>query len=119
MVGEGGVEYRGNSAGGGYAVQGSCVVIVVLWEWELGDDGGHAKRSRGIPSLGSKNDYGDDGMTYDEQGVVVSPGGWSSGYLWAMSNQVLYTAEAGHRSGTGGPPANIWALHRGREDAKN
>ena len=36
-----------------------------------------------------------------------------------MSNQVLYAAEAGHRSGAGGPSAHIVYVHGGREDSGN
>ena len=47
--GEVGDEVRGKGADAGYSVQGSRTVSVVIWEQELGGDGGHAKSTRGIP----------------------------------------------------------------------
>ena len=49
-------------------------------------------------------DYGDDGAAYNNQGVGMSPSGLSTGYHWDMGNQVVYTEEAGHRSGASGLP---------------
>ena len=52
--GECGVKDGGNDAGAGYAVYVSREVVVVIREQELGGDGGNAKSSREISSLGSK-----------------------------------------------------------------
>ena len=58
---EGDVEDRGNGAGAGYYVQGSCAVGVSIQERELGGDGGNAQSDRGLSSLDRNKDYGDDG----------------------------------------------------------
>ena len=63
----------------GYSVQGILAVDDVIWEWELGGDGGHVQIARGIPALGSKKYYGDEGVAYDKRGVGVASGGWSAG----------------------------------------
>ena len=54
--GEGGDEDGGNGAVTGYAVQGSSLVGVVIWERELGGDGGHDKTTTWIPSSGNYKD---------------------------------------------------------------
>ena len=105
--GGGGDEDWGNGAGMGYAVQGSNSVGVVIWEQYLGDDRGHVKSTRGIPSLDSEKYCGDDGAAYDKRRVGVAPSGGSAGECWDMANKVIYPAEAGHCSGEGGLPAHI------------
>ena len=65
-----------------------------------------------ITSLGIKKYYGDDGVAYDEWGVLVAPGGWRYGDRWDMDNQGIYKVEAGHRSVSGGLSTHIWAVHR-------
>ena len=47
--GEGGDEDRGYGTGTGVALQVNCAVGVVIWERDLGGDGGHDKSTRGIP----------------------------------------------------------------------
>ena len=49
------------------------VKLVLLWERELGGDRGHDKITRGIPSLGSEKNCGDDGVVYDEQRLGMAP----------------------------------------------
>ena len=48
--GKGGEEDGVNGAVAGYSVHGSCEVSVIIWEQELGGDGGHAKINTGITS---------------------------------------------------------------------
>ena len=67
--GESGVKDRGNSAVAGGAVYGSCSVVVVIGEWEFGDNGGNTQSDRGISSLGSQKDYGDNSTAYTRQVV--------------------------------------------------
>ena len=50
--GEGGDKYRRNGAGMGDCLQENCAIHVVIWEQELGGDGGHAKITRVILSSG-------------------------------------------------------------------
>ena len=56
----------------GGILQGSLAIGVVIWEKYLGGDGGHAKSTRGIPSLGSYTDFRDDGSSYDKRIVLVA-----------------------------------------------
>ena len=105
--GGGGDEDWGNGAGMGYAVQGSHSVGVVIWEQYLGDDRGHVRSTRGIPSLDSEKYCGDDGAAYDERRLVAAPGGCGAGDCWSMSNQVIYPAEVVHHIGAGGMSAHI------------
>ena len=58
-------------------------------------------------SMVTKKDYGDDGIEYSIWGVGVAPGGGITGYVCAMANKGLYTADAGHCSGAGGLTAHI------------
>ena len=51
-VREAGDEDGVNGAGAGYDVQYSHAVGVIIWERDLGGDGGHNESTRGIPSLG-------------------------------------------------------------------
>ena len=44
--GEGVVKYRGKSAIKGYAIQGSGVVGVSIWDWELVGDRDNAQSAR-------------------------------------------------------------------------
>ena len=69
-----GEKYWGNVAGAGYSVRVSHTVGAVIWDQELGGDGGHAKITRGIPSSGIQKDYGDDGISYTKRRLGVSPG---------------------------------------------
>ena len=63
--GEGGDEDVDNGAGAGDAIKDSRVVGVIIWDQELGGDGGNYKSTGGITSSGSKKDYRDDGAAYN------------------------------------------------------
>ena len=78
---------RGNGAGAEYAVQGSHVVGVIIWEQELGGDRWHSKIAINIPSSGNEKYYGDDGAAYDNKRVWVSPSVWIAGDLWNVVNK--------------------------------
>ena len=97
----------------------SCSHFLIYWSAIWVFTGGRAQSARGIPSSVSNNDYGDDGLAYYNQGVEVPTGGWITRDRWYMENQVVYTAEAGHRIGVDGLLARIWAVHGGRDDARN
>ena len=73
--GEDGEKDKGNVTGEGNVLQGNHVVGVVIWERELGGDGGHAKSNRGIPSSGSQMDFGDDVAAYEDRKMGVALGG--------------------------------------------
>ena len=73
MVG-GGDKDRGNGTGTWDALQGNNSVGVVIWEQELGCDGGHDKINIGITSSGSHTYFGDDGAVDDYQIVGVDLG---------------------------------------------
>ena len=70
-----GEKYWGNVAGAGYSVRVSHTVGAVIWDQELGGDGGYAKITRRIPSSGSGKYFGDDVAVYDKQRVGVDPSG--------------------------------------------
>ena len=59
----------------GYAVHSSFTVGAFIREQEFGGGIGHAKITRGIPSSGSKKDYGDDGTAHDKRRMGVAPSG--------------------------------------------
>ena len=73
--GEGGDEDRGYGTGTGVALQVNCAVGVVIWERDLGGDGGHDKSTRGISSSGIQTDFRDYGRVYDERRMGVALGG--------------------------------------------
>ena len=72
--GQGGDKDGGSGTGSEDNVQGNFVFIVVVWEQELGGDRGHAKITRGLPSLVSQTYCRDDGVAYEDQRVGVDPG---------------------------------------------
>ena len=51
----------------GYAVQVSHEVSVVIWDRELGGDGGNDESTKWIPSFGINKDYRDDRATYNKK----------------------------------------------------
>ena len=63
--GEGDDKEKGNGAGTGDDLQGSRAVGVIIWEQELGGDGGHDKITIRIPSSVIQKDCGDEGAAYD------------------------------------------------------
>ena len=64
-----GEKYGGNVAGAGYSVRFSHAVGAVIWDQELGGDGGYAKITIRVPSSGSRKYFGDDVAVYDKQRV--------------------------------------------------
>ena len=54
---------RRNYACPGIDVQGGGAVGDIVWQKDLGDDGGYTEGPGGVPPLGGATDHGDDGNT--------------------------------------------------------
>ena len=73
--GEDGDKDGSNVIGLGGVYQGNRTVDDVIWERELGDDGGNDESTRGITPFGRHIYCGYDGEAYDEQSVGVELSG--------------------------------------------
>ena len=105
--GEGGDEYRINSAGAGDALRSSCSDGDDIWEQDMGGDGGNAKSTRWITSSGSQKDRGEDGSAYDKRIVGMPPGGQRARDGRDLANQGIKPAEVVHHCGSGNLLAHI------------
>ena len=102
-----GEKYWVNVAGAGYSVRFSHAVGAVIWDQEFGGDKGHAKSTRGIISSGSQTYCVDGGVSYYERRLGLTLGVLCTREHRGLTNQGIYTAEAGNHCIAEGLHAHI------------